>query len=155
MASIDSSALVREAYDAFNAKDLERARSVNAPGGRALLVPFGQTVSLDDYFQTWATAFPDGKIEVVQIVSQGDNVAAEYIGRGTQTGPLNLAGQSIPPTNRRAEVRFVDLYEVKNGKLAGLRAYFDSATMMRQLGIAPEMPPRSTQAAAPEAEARH
>lgn len=155
MAQFDNAGLVREAFEAFNAKDLARAQAVNAPGARALLVPFGQTVGLDEYFQAWASAFPDGTIEIIQLVSQGDTVVAEYIGRGTQTGALNLSGQSIPPTNQRGEVRFVEIYEVRNGKLAGLRSYFDSATMFRQLGLAPERPAQMARPAAPEVEVRH
>jgi hypothetical protein len=38
-------------------------------------------------------------------------------------------------------LRIAELYEVRAGKIARLYAYYDSATMMRQLGL---LPPRGS-----------
>ena len=35
-------------------------------------------------------------------------------------------------------MRIAEFYEVRDGKIATLYAYYDSATMMRQLGLLPE-----------------
>jgi len=44
---------------------------------------------------------------------------------------------TIPPTGRTVELRLGEVYEVRESKIAKLHAYYDSATMMRQLGLLP------------------
>ena len=46
------------------------------------------------------------------------------------------------PTGQKMEIRAVDVFEMKNGKVALAREYYDQAALMRQLGVgtAAEMP---------------
>jgi hypothetical protein len=62
-------------------------------------------------------------------------VASEHIGSFTNTAPLQSPAGEIPPTGRRAELQIAEVYQMKDGKLALLRAYYDVATMLRQLGV--------------------
>lgn len=71
-------------------------------------------------------------------MAEGDGVASEHIGRGTHTGPFVTPAGTIPPTGRRVELRIGEFYEIRDGKIANLYAYYGSATMMRQLGFLPE-----------------
>ena len=147
MATFDNSALVREVMDAYNEKDVERALRVCAPDAHMTVVPFGQTLSFADDFRNWATAFPDGKIEFLSLLAQGDFVVAECYGRGTNSGPLEGPEGRIPPTNRRGELRFMNIYECRDGKIIGARMYFDSLSLMAQLGLAHPPPTRVVPAA--------
>ena len=71
------------------------------------------------------------------LFAAGGRVASEHIGRGTHTGPFVTAAGTIPATGRPIELRICEIYEVRGGKIARLFAYYDSATMMRQLGLLP------------------
>ncbi|WP_281356135.1 ester cyclase [Arthrobacter mobilis] len=46
----------------------------------------------------------------------------------------------IPPTGRHIELQIAEVYQFKDGKISLLRAYYDLATLMRQLGLGPEAP---------------
>lgn len=139
MATLDHASLLRAAYDAWNAKDLARMATYAQPDARMTNVPFGDVLDFRTYAQNWATAFPDGRIEIVNLVSQGDYVVCEFIGRGTHAGALMGPTGAIPASHRKVEVRMVEIWECRNGKLAAGRSYFDSRTLMSQLGLMPQI----------------
>ncbi|MBJ6760568.1 ester cyclase [Myxococcaceae bacterium JPH2] len=153
MATIDNAAILRDIYQAFNDKNVQRVGELSLPDARIIRVPSGESLSVFDDFQGWATAFPDGQVEVTQMVAQGDCVMAEIIGRGTHLGPLSSPQGPIAPTQRRVELRLVDVYLFRDGKVTGGRTYFDAMSLMRQLGLlrAPEAPARATSESRPEA----
>jgi steroid delta-isomerase-like uncharacterized protein len=135
MATLDNGALLRGMYKAFDAKDMDRVLSYSHPDARVTNMAFGATMSIRDYETNWANAFPDSKVEVVTLVAQGDIVIAEFVGRGTHTGALVGPAGTLPPTHRPLDMRFVEIWQFRNGKIAAGRMYFDSATFYRQLGI--------------------
>jgi steroid delta-isomerase-like uncharacterized protein len=138
MATLDLRSMVRAMYDSWNNKDLERVDSYAQPDCRVTNVAFGRTLAFKDYERNWATAFPDGAVELTALTSEGDRVVAEFIGKGTHRGPLEGPSGTVPPTNRKVEVRLVEIWEFRSGKIAAGRTYFDTATFMAQLGIAPQ-----------------
>jgi predicted ester cyclase len=148
MALKSNAEIVRELYRAFDAKDVERTMALTTPDARMQNIPFGLVVGSREYTENWARAFPDGKIQVVALASQGDLVFAECIGRGTHTGILRGPGGEIRPTQRKVELKFIEVYNMKDGKIAGGRIYFDGLSFLAQLGLAPAMP------VAPSAEAK-
>jgi steroid delta-isomerase-like uncharacterized protein len=135
MATLDNAAILREAYEAWNKKDLDRVASFSTTDALMTVVPFGSKLTTREYEENWARAFPDGKIEVKSIVAQGDLVCAEFTGRGTHTGPFAGPAGEIPPTGRRLELQCVECVRFRNGKITEGRSYFDSASMMAQLGL--------------------
>ena len=60
MATKDLGATVREMYDAWNAKDMDRCASYAHADARIKNVPFGAMVGFREYIEGWARAFPDG-----------------------------------------------------------------------------------------------
>ena len=78
-----------------------------------------------------ASAFPDGRINVVNIKELGDTVLAEFIGRGTHRGDL----MGIAPTGRLVSIPVCEVFELRDGKIYRERQYMDMATMMTQLGV--------------------
>jgi steroid delta-isomerase-like uncharacterized protein len=141
MSAQDNAALARKPYDLWNARDFDGAAALFAPEADWLNVAMGVTVrgpeGYKQFAQGWANAFPDGQVEVTNIVASEDGAAVEFIGRGTHTGPLVGPQGTIAATGREAEFRLCDVYQIQNGKFVGGRSYFDSATMMRQLGLMP------------------
>lgn len=154
MASIDNAAVVREVYDAFNAREIDRLAGLAYPDAQVTLVPFGQVLGWRENFENWASGFPDGRIELVSIVAQGDRVMTEFIGRGTHTGAMKTPMGDLAPTGRRAELRFVDSFEMRGGKVANGRSYFDGLSFMAQLGLGPQMPQAQARPA-PQPQPRH
>jgi steroid delta-isomerase-like uncharacterized protein len=128
-------------YDAWNAKDLEGVDAYAQPDCRVTNVPFGGSLTFKDYERNWATAFPDGAVELTKMTSEGDTVVAEFVGRGTHRGALQGPTGTIPATNRKVEMRLVEIWEFRNGKIATGRVYFDSAGFMAQLGLAAPIGP--------------
>lgn len=135
MSSQDLGKVIREMYDAWNAKDLDRCASYAQPDMQMTNMPFGVTLSFREYIENWARAFPDGKIEPKSIVVQGERAMAEFTGTGTHTGTLKAPTGDLPPTQRRLELPFVESYRFRDGKLAEGRIYFDAFSMLTQLGI--------------------
>ncbi len=83
-------------------------------------------------------AFSDVRPEVITVVSDGSSRAVELVMHATNTGPINLGeGNSIPPTGRRIELPMAWLLDLdEQGLIVSERDYFDTATLLRQLGLA-------------------
>ena len=76
------------------------------------------------------SAFPDFRMEIVDLVAEGDKVAAHFKCSGTNQGDW----QGHAPTGRRFEgVDEIYIFEVKDGRLQGAVAVEDNLTRMRQL----------------------
>jgi steroid delta-isomerase-like uncharacterized protein len=120
--------------DAGAAQVTDDAKFTELPTGRTFQGPDG----VRENFAFWLGAFPDGKVEVTNIIEGGDKVVVEYTGRGTNTGPMMTEQGEMPPTGKSVTLEFCDVLEMKGDKIAGGRSYYDTGTMMRQLGLMPE-----------------
>ncbi len=78
-------------------------------------------------------AFPDFKMEVVDLVAEGDQVVGHFKCSGTHEGEW----RSRPPTGRRfEEVDEIYIFRIENGRLTGATAVVeDNLTRMKQLGF--------------------
>lgn len=83
----------------------------------------------------WAEAFPDSKATFEGAHVSGNTVFLELTWRGTQTGTLHAPAGTIPATNKKIEMRAIQIIDVADGKAHAIRQYFDLATMMQQLGV--------------------
>lgn len=80
---------------------------------------------------SFRTAFPDGQLEIQDILAEGDKVITWAVFTGTHSGPL----EGIPPTGKKVSVKDIDLYTLQDGKVVAMRAHFDQLGMMQQLGV--------------------
>jgi predicted ester cyclase len=76
-------------------------------------------------------------VEVVNVIAGENGGVAEFIGRGTHTGPLTGPAGTIPPTGRRIEFPLCDVWKVRDGRFAGNRCYYDLLGLLGQLGVIP------------------
>jgi steroid delta-isomerase-like uncharacterized protein len=126
--------VVKESLDAWNSRNFDRMRDLMHPGytytggdGREQKGPeAGLAVA-----RMFATAFPDGRIDVVNIKESGDTVLVEFVGRGTHKGDM----MGIAPTGRSVTLPICDVLEVRDGKIYREREYIDMAHMLTQLGV--------------------
>jgi steroid delta-isomerase-like uncharacterized protein len=94
---------------------------------------------LRQYAEAWFTAFPDMSIKQMNRVVGDDAVAAEVEFTGTNTGPMMMAANEIPPTGKAVQGRGTYFARVRDGKVVEFNSYPDIAGMMMQLGFMPQI----------------
>jgi predicted ester cyclase len=91
------------------------------------------------YLAEWYRGFPDGRVEVLNVVDGGDQVVVEYTGEGTHLGVY----YGMAPTGRRSLDRICQIYVFDGDRLREMREYWDQMSMLVQLGLS-ERPSRET-----------
>jgi steroid delta-isomerase-like uncharacterized protein len=128
-------ALVREHMDSENRHEFD-ATMATFDHPRYELIATGDVYDGPDevarYFEETRTAFPDQRNEIIAIHHADDAVLVEAWVRGTHQGPY----RGLPPTGRSWELRILSDFVFEQDRLVCERVYFDSATVLRQLGIA-------------------
>jgi steroid delta-isomerase-like uncharacterized protein len=84
------------------------------------------------YFEETRTAFPDQRNELIELHHADDAVLVEAMLYGSHEGPF----RGLPATGREFEMQFLAVFVFDEDRLVCERVYFDSATVLRQLGIA-------------------
>ena len=139
MSAQENAKMARGIYEMFNNRDFDGMAALAAENMEVVNIPVGATLSgpagFRQHAQGWGGAFPDSRVEVTNVIASDEGVVVEFRGRGTHTGPLASPAGEIPATGKSVDIPFCDVYQVKGGKLSSLHAYFDSATMLRQLGL--------------------
>jgi steroid delta-isomerase-like uncharacterized protein len=103
--------------------------------------PFAQGMSVAawlDLNHAFATAFPDGRHTITDVIADGDRVAIEGTWSGTHTGPMAGPGGEIPATGRSVTLPFCGVATVRDDRIAAVTMYLDQMAMLAQLGILPE-----------------
>jgi steroid delta-isomerase-like uncharacterized protein len=132
-------AVVREHMESENRHEFEvTLRTFAHP--RYELVPTGEVYDGEEevrrYYKTTRAAFPDQRNEVHALYHADDAVVVEFDLLGTHRGPL----RGIPPTGREFRCRMVALFLFEGERIVCERVYYDTATILRQLGLLPELP---------------
>ena len=101
------------------------------------IIPTGEihdgAEAVDNYFKETRAAFPDQRNELIAMHHADDAVLVEFWLRGTHEGEL----RGIPPTHKPFECRCLAIFEFEGEGLVCERVYFDTATILGQLGILP------------------
>jgi steroid delta-isomerase-like uncharacterized protein len=138
MPETDAASLLREVLDALSAHDLDRVAAVVDQRFEFTDVGGGDETHDREEWRTFCgrfiRAFPDLSQDVTNLFAAGDSAFAEVVARGTHTGPLETAAGDIPPTGHGIEVRFCVVVRARDGLLVDGREYYDSATLLSQLG---------------------
>lgn len=138
----DNASLARRSYEAWNERNFEEIADLVAPDGILTVVGSGETFVGPEgslrYNAMWADAFPDGAITVDRLIASGDLVVVEYTGHGTHTGTLVTSMGDLPATGRTVTMQLCDVTEFEDGKIRSQRSYFDSGSLMAQLGLGAE-----------------
>lgn len=137
-------ALARELYDAFNAREFDRAAALfsedaelrNIATGEAFRGPSGYAQAA----RGLASAFPDGRVEVCRIDASAGAAAVEIVWRGTHTGALIGAHGHVPPTWAQVELPVCEIVRFEEDRVRSLEAYLDTGSLLRQMGLFPNSP---------------
>jgi len=85
------------------------------------------------YYAASRATFPDQRNEVRAIHHADDGVIVEFDLLGTHRGPL----RGIEPTGREFRCTMAAVFLFDGDLIVCERVYFDSATILRQLGLVP------------------
>lgn len=84
------------------------------------------------WISPFRSSFPDFRMEIVDLVAEGDTVVGHFKCSGTHRGDW----LGIAPTGRRFEdVDEIYIFRVDEGKLSSAVGVEDNLSRMRQLGI--------------------
>jgi len=95
--------------------------------------------AVQEFMRTSFQVFPDLRFsepDPPHLTVDGDRVAWAWTMEGTFRGPIDPPG--FAPTGKRMKVDGVDLWQMRDGRIADYRAFYDMNEVVRQLGILPE-----------------
>jgi steroid delta-isomerase-like uncharacterized protein len=75
-------------------------------------------------------AFPDLRLEIADLIAEGDRVVTRIVGRGTHTGGEFLG---LPPKGRAMDATSIDIFRLEGGQLAEHWDVLDVQALIAQL----------------------
>jgi steroid delta-isomerase-like uncharacterized protein len=134
--------IAREQVDAFNNGDWERLEAGLAADASYNELATQRKVDgpekIVELFKGWKTAFPDAAGTVTSAVGSGSTAVLEVTWKGTHTGPLATAKGTIPASGKTQETPAAFVFTFAGGKIKESRQYFDSLSLLNQIGARPE-----------------
>lgn len=135
----EARALAEKHYEGANNHDLSAANSVHAEDLDGYVPGAGSiqgAEAFDQFSRPFFEAFPDASMHPASWIETDDTVVVEGSFRGTHTGVLHSPDGNVPPTQKPLDLKFVDIFRVKDGKVVSHHVYFDRVDFMAQLGLA-------------------
>jgi steroid delta-isomerase-like uncharacterized protein len=86
---------------------------------------------LKDFARRLREGFPDLRIEIEDVVAEGDKVVLRCVASGSHTGRY----RGLPPTGRTFTVSQMVIFRLEDGKLAEAWQEIDALGLARQLGV--------------------
>ena len=83
------------------------------------------------FYAHYLTGFSDIQFTIRDIFGMGNKLVKHWNFKGTHTGDFF----GIPPTGKKVDLQGVTLVRMQDGKIAEEQDFFDSVTLMQQLGL--------------------
>ena len=122
--SEENKAMVHRLMEAINAGEMDIVEELLVP---ELAEPTKRS------FTAFRSAFPDWRMEIAELVAEGNTVVGRFRCSGTNRGEYKGA----PPTGKRMEVNEVYFLRVEGGKFVDFWGLEDDLARLRQLGLLP------------------
>src|SRR5713226_1772994 len=90
---------------------------------------------LRDHYTSLLKAFPDMRIEINDIIADGDKVVHRFTFSGTHKGDF----LGIPATGKTVSAPGVHIYLFSGGKAAEAWSVFDTFRFLSQMGAVPQL----------------
>jgi steroid delta-isomerase-like uncharacterized protein len=123
---------------AYNDKNWDKVKGLFAENGLYDEKGTGRRIQgvgqILEAWQGWAKAIPDSKATFVAEHASGDTAILEVVWKGTHTGPLHTASDTIPPSNKRIELPACQVIKIEGGRVKTYTHYFDMVTLLTQIG---------------------
>src|SRR5918995_4998612 len=109
----------RNAQTDWHADDMSgRIYGVIGPAGKA---------EMRSFFHELFDAFPDFKLEILDLVVEDDRAAVRWHATGSFNGSRGFQG--LAPTGKQADIEGCDMVWVQDGKIARVEGYYDTSTL--------------------------
>jgi len=148
----DAMTLATAMIEPFNRRDYDAMLELAGGSVDYTDVALGQHITEPDDFraamQAWASAFSDLRGTVTSAARDGDLLAYEVRFDGTHDGPLQTPMGAIPASGRNVSTRTAFFVHLDGGRVAEVRDYGDTLTLLGQIGAIPAQAEPSTPAAA-------
>jgi steroid delta-isomerase-like uncharacterized protein len=95
--------------------------------------PTGGPRGARDFVETLHASFPDARIEIDDIIAEGDRVVIRWHSSGTHQGEL----MGIPASGRRAHTTGIGIDRIVDGKIVESWTNWDTLGLLAQIGALP------------------
>jgi predicted ester cyclase len=92
-----------------------------------------------EFLKVDGKTFPDSHITTEILIAEGDMVAGYFTYSGTQDGAMG----PFPPTGKKADLKYLGILRIEDGKIAEMWVEWDNLAMLTQLGHFP--PPEKSE----------
>ncbi len=127
--------MVEQWVDAWNAKDMDRMKSMYSEDAILYQGPVREALKgwnyVYDRFQDLFSGFPDAQIKINDLHIDGDIAVLEFNETGTQTGQF----LGYEPTGNKINIDSCLVFRISKGKIVNYTTYLDIATILRSLGL--------------------
>jgi steroid delta-isomerase-like uncharacterized protein len=134
---MDHAATVRRMYELINAGDIDAFGDLLAEDFVEHEELPGLSASKDGvktFFRMQLAAFPDLRMDPLDIISDGAKAVARVRYTGTQQGDF----QGMPATGKSVDVQLVDIFAFDgDGRVREHWGVLDQLTLLQQLGVVP------------------
>ena len=135
MSAEENAAVVRAVEEAWDSNDLDSLDQYFAEDfdNSASVMP-GAPPGLEGaklVHQGAMTSFPDRKVEIQDLIAEGDKVAVRARVTGTNQGGFELLG--APPNGNPIDVQAVGIYTLRDGKIVSHWGLNDAQSLWMQL----------------------
>ncbi len=135
MANEQNKAIVRRMMDLIASGDTSQVDQVFAPNWvnhDPSLPPLQGLDGARQLVQIFHSAYPDGRVTLDNMITEGDKVGGNFSFTGTNTGSF----LGLPATSKKVNVQAAGIFRVANGKLTDNWVNLDAMGVMQQLGLA-------------------
>jgi steroid delta-isomerase-like uncharacterized protein len=136
MSTEQNKELVRRMFDRIVRGDVQDVAQIFAPDWVNIdtaLPPMKGIQGAKQLLTLFSTAFPGCRLDFIQLVGEGNEIAAHFSFSGTHKG----AFLNVPPTGKSFNVTGTGIFRLKDGKLVENHVVFDALGLMQQLGVVP------------------
>jgi steroid delta-isomerase-like uncharacterized protein len=133
-----AASVARGYFEAVGRRDLDAMTAFYEPGGTGEihgLVELRVPDTYRDWFGGLFRAFPDFRMEILDVMATGDKAAVRWHATGRFDGEGSFEG--LRPNGASVDVQGCDVLTIREGRIHRNDAYMNGAEMARQLGALP------------------
>jgi steroid delta-isomerase-like uncharacterized protein len=138
---MEAASVAIELMESFNKGDFDRMAALCSPDITYIEKGTNRSArGVDGVLQVahgWKAAFSDLQGNIWSNISCGNDAVLEITWTGTNDGPIEMPGGTLPATGKSVEFDDAQIFEIENGLVKTFRNYGDFVTMMTQLGVIP------------------
>ena len=125
--------LLEKQFAAWNSHDPDKVAACYTDDATYEDVAFGEVAHGREELKKMAAGFfaavPDMKLEIVSSSQHGNEGSVEWVFSGTDAG--------LYKTGKKFSVRGASRFQLRGGKFSSNKDFYDSASIMRQVGVLP------------------